>query len=215
MGESKTLDQPVSSVKLDVRTGEVEVTGQAGATRTTVVRTIKYRGQQPGRQDTYRVDGGVLTLTGDCGDDCEVDYAVTVPAGMTVSGATTTGRVALHNVGAVDVKTGTGVIELADVAGPVRAETNTGSIHGTRLRGGAVQATANTGEIELTLAEADNVTANTAVGHITLSVPSSGTYRVSGHTGTGHREIGVDDSASGQYSLDLNSGTGSVEVTRA
>jgi DUF4097 and DUF4098 domain-containing protein YvlB len=161
------------------------------------------------------VAGGVLTLTGDCGDDCTVNYVVTVPAGLTVAGGTDAGHIALHNVGAVDVKTSSGSVQLADVTGTVKAETSNGAIEGTGLRGGPVQATTNNGEIDLTLAEADNVTARTSNGRIRLTVPASATYRVSGSSSNGHRKIGVADDASGKYALDLNTDNGPVEVNKA
>jgi hypothetical protein len=214
VSDTTTLDQSVTSVKLDGGSGSVEVNGQAGATKVTVERTIRYRDQQPNR-DTYRVAGGVLTLTGDCGDNCNVDYVVTVPAGLTVAGGTDAGHIALHNVGAVDVKTSSGSVQLVGVTGTVKAETSNGAIEGSGLRGGAVQATTSNGEIDLTLADANNVTARTSNGRIRLTVPSSGTYRVSGNSSNGHRKIGVDDDASGRYALDLNTDNGSIEVNKA
>ncbi|MFC0432457.1 DUF4097 family beta strand repeat-containing protein [Kutzneria buriramensis] len=214
VSDTTTLDQSVTSIKLDGHSGSVEVNGQTGATKVTVERTIKYRDQRP-NQDAYQVTGGVLTLTGDCGSDCDVDYVVTVPAGLAVGGGTSSGHIALHHVGAVDVKTSTGSVELADVTGTVKAETSNGAIEGTGLRGGAVQATTSNGEIDLTLADANNVTARTSNGRIQLTVPSSATYRVSGNSSNGHRRIGVDDDASGKYSLDLNTDNGSIEVDKA
>ena len=58
VGDTKTLDQPITSIKLDAHAGDVTVRGQAGTTKTTVVRTIKYYNGSAPTQDTYRVDGG-------------------------------------------------------------------------------------------------------------------------------------------------------------
>lgn len=213
LSDTKTLDQPVTSIKLDGRSGGVEVRGQAGLSKVTVDRTIQYTGGQP-KTDTYRVDGGVLVLTGECGDNCDVDYLVTVPAGLAVSGQTSNGHVELHNVGAVDVTTSSGSVDLVDVVGTVKAHTDNGSIEGSGLRGGTVQANTDNGSITLTLAEAADVTARTTNGQITLTVPSD-SYRVSTDTHNGHRKIGVSNDPSGRHALDLNTDNGSIEVTQA
>ena len=212
--DTKTLDQQVTSIKLDGGSGGVEVRGQSGLTKVTVDRTVKYTSGQP-RTDTYRVDGGVLVLTGNCGDHCDVDYLVTVPVGLAVGGQLSSGRIELHNVGPVDVTTTTGSIDLVDVVGAVKAQTTNGRIEGGGLRGGGVRADTSNGSIDLKLADANDVTARTSNGQIKLTVPSSGTYRVSGDSHNGHRQIGVDDDASGRYALDLNSDNGSIEVTKA
>jgi hypothetical protein len=212
VSDTKTLDQSVTSIKLDGRSGGVEVRGQAGLSKVTVDRTIKYTSGQP-KTDTYRVDDGVLVLTGECGDNCDVEYLVTVPAGLAVSGQTSTGHIELHNVGPVDVTATTGSIDLVDVVGPVKAHTSNGSIEGTGLRGGAVQANTSNGSIELTLATAADVQARSTNGAIKLAVPSD-SYRVQTDTHNGHRKIGVTDDPSGKHTLDLNTDNGSIEVTQ-
>ena len=63
VSDTKTLDQSITAVKLAGRSGNVHVTGQAGLTKTTVERTIRYRNGSPG-QDTYHVEGGTLETLG-------------------------------------------------------------------------------------------------------------------------------------------------------
>jgi hypothetical protein len=213
MSETKTLDQPVTSIKLDGRSGDVTVQGQSGLTKVTVKRTIKYHDGTP-KQDTYHVDGGVLVLSGDCGSNCDVDYDVTAPAGLPVSGETSNGDVQLRNVGAVNVTTSSGEVDLADVAGTVKAETSNGEITGRGLRGGKVQATTSNGRIDLALLEPGDVTARTDNGDIKLAVPTGG-YRVTTQNHNGHRKIGVTEDPNGKNILDLGSDNGDIEVVQA
>ena len=214
MSDTKTLDQQVTAIRFDGRAGSVQVQGKTGQTKATVERTIKYRDGTSPKQDTYRVDGSVLVLTGDCGEDCSVDYDVTVPAGVAVSGQTTAGDIELHGVGAVDVTTTAGGVDLADVRGTVKAHTTNGEITGSGLRGGGVQVETTNGGIDLTMAEAADVTARTSNGGIKLAVPS-GSYRVSTNNHTGRQKIGVAEDPNGKYRLDLNTDNGSIDVTQA
>lgn len=213
VSDTTTLDQPVTAIKLDGRSGRVHVRGQAGLSKVTVERTVRYHDGSP-NLNTYRVDGGVLALTGECGSNCDVDYDVTGPAGLPVSGEASNGDVELLHVGAVDVATTSGGIELTDVTGTVKARTSNGEITGSGLRGGgAVQATTSNGAVDLTFAEAADVTARTSNGAIKLAVPSA-SYRVSTTTGNGHRKIGVADEQNGKYRLDLTTDNGPIEVTQ-
>jgi Putative adhesin len=213
MSETKTLDQSVTSIKLAGRSGDVVVRGQSGLTKVTVKRTIKYRDGTP-KQDTYRVDGGVLVLGDDCGGNCDVDYDITAPAGLPVSGETSNGDVQLRNVGAVNVTTSSGEVDLADVAGTVKAETSNGEITARGLRGGSVQAKTSNGRIDLALLEPGDVTARTDNGDIKLAVPTGG-YRVTTQNHNGHRKIGVTDDPNGKNTLDLGSDNGDIEVVAA
>ncbi|MFI9388278.1 DUF4097 family beta strand repeat-containing protein [Kutzneria sp. NPDC052558] len=214
ISDTKTFDQPVTSIKLDNHAGDVSVQGQAGLTKTTVVRTIKYRDGSAPSVDTFHVDGGVLTLAGDCGSNCSIDYQVTAPAGLPITGQTTAGDVTLAKVGAVDVGTTSGEVELSDVTGAVKAHTTNGKVSGSGLRGGVIQADTTNGGIELTLAEAVDVTARTTNGQIRLAVPDDG-YRVSTDTHNGDRKIRIANDPAGKHSLTLSTDNGSIRVDPA
>ena len=213
VSETKTLDQAVTSVKLDGRSGDVTVRGQVGLAKVTVQRTIKYHDSVPNK-DTYRVDGGVLVLSGDCGNDCDVDYEVTVPAGLSVTGKTSSGDIELNNVGPVDVSTTSGQLTLTDVTGSVKAGTSNGDIQGAGLHGGTVQATTSNGAIDLVLREPADVTARTSNGDIKLGMPT-GSYRVDTTNNNGHRKIGIAQDPNGHNHLDLSTDNGEIEVVPA
>ncbi|QUQ67578.1 DUF4097 family beta strand repeat-containing protein [Kutzneria sp. CA-103260] len=214
VSDTKALDQSITSIKLDTHAGDVSVQGQAGLTKTTVVRTIKYTTGPAPTQDTYHVDGGVLTLSGDCGSNCSIDYQVTAPAGLPISGQATAGDITLAKVGAVDVGATSGDVELTDVTGTVKAKTTNGNVTGSGLKSGTVQANTTSGSVNLTLAEAADVSAHTTNGQIRLAVPGD-SYRVSTDTHNGDRKIRVADDPAGKHSLDLTTDNGDIRVDHA
>ncbi|GAA2385570.1 hypothetical protein GCM10010420_05140 [Streptomyces glaucosporus] len=210
-GDGATVDAEITSVRLESGPGDVTLRGREDLDRVTLERTVEYRGDRP-EGATHRVEDGVLVLGG-CGRRCEVRYTVDVPAGITVTGSTSNGRVTLDKVGAVDVSTSNGRVELEDVAGPVEVRTNNGRITGRGLRGDGIRAETSNGEVDLALAAPQDVRVRTSNGDVVLTVPGA-RYRVTADSDNGDRNIGVDDDPSGPYTLDLATGNGGITVKR-
>jgi hypothetical protein len=210
--DDASLREQVTSVRLDAGTGSVTVRGRKGLDQVSVHREITYHGDRP-QGATHRVDEGRLTLGG-CGDDCEVDYTVEVPAGVPVDGETSRGDADLSRTGPVDLRTGSGDVTLAGVAGRVKARTSNGDINGKDLRGGRIEVATSNGEIDLTPGKAQDIHAETGNGGLTVNLPDS-TYRISVKTGNGDKDIGVPDDPSGRHRIDLTSGNGDISVNPA
>ncbi|MFE1951921.1 DUF4097 domain-containing protein [Streptomyces sp. NPDC059524] len=172
-------------------------------------REIEYRDDKP-RDATHRIENGVLILGG-CGSRCSVDYTVDVPAGIPVTGELSSGAVHLNKVGAVNVTTSSGRIELHGVSGAVEVRTSNGRITGDDIKGTRVQAQTSNGAIKLDLATPLDVQAQTSNGDITLTLPKAG-YQVTADTDNGDRTIGVSDDPSGKYRLGLRSSNGDITV---
>ncbi|WP_409493395.1 DUF4097 family beta strand repeat-containing protein [Amycolatopsis sp. cmx-11-12] len=220
------LTQSIKSVRVENDEGTVKIRTGGGPAK--VHQEFSYRWNKPG--DAYRVDGDTLVLAG-CGDNCEVDYDVTVPSGVPVTGRVDSGAVDIAGVSTVDISVDSGRVEVRDVPGTVKVRADSGrvelknigqdvdvnassgAIKGERL-GGNVKAQADSGRIELELVKAANITAKSDSGSIEVTVPS-GDYDVSGTTDSGSREIDVNQSGSAQYKLDLNTDSGSVKVNAA
>ncbi|GAA3651890.1 DUF4097 domain-containing protein [Streptomyces chitinivorans] len=202
------LSDEVTSVRLEGGSGDVELRGGNGA-GVSVHRSVEYRGERP-EGATHRVADGVLVL-GDCGGDCSVSYTVELPAGVPVSGSASTGTITLSDVGAVEVSTSSGRIELDGVAGAVDVRTSNGRITGRGLKGGGIRAQTSNGAISLSPSAAQDVRAKTSNGAIDLTVPE-GSYRVSAHSGNGDRRIGVPDAPDGEHRLELNTSNGDITV---
>jgi DUF4097 and DUF4098 domain-containing protein YvlB len=207
------VTQKVTSVRLDSTSGGVTLNGKKGAGETSVHRSIDYSGNNKPSGATHRMEGGVLVLGG-CGKDCSVNYTVDLPAGLPVSGETSTGAVRLTDVGSVTVKTSTGRIEMDKVAGPVKVETHSGRITGTGIQGESIQAKTNNGAITLTPTTAQNVTAETSNGDVTITAPSAH-YNVKIHNNNGKHKVNIPSDPAGKYKLDLTTSNGEITINPA
>jgi len=200
---------PVTAVRLDTTAGSVTVRGVADTTKTTIRRVVRYHGEAPGR--TYGTGGGTLTLRG-CGRECSVEYTVTAPAGLPVTGHGQAGGIDLTRVGRVDVTTEAGAVEVDGAAGPVTARTEAGAISGTRLASGPVSARTENGGIDLAVSKPADVRATTENGGVQVTVPAAA-YRVSAQVNeVGERTIGVREDPSAAHALDLATGNGDIDV---
>ncbi|MFH8978535.1 DUF4097 family beta strand repeat-containing protein [Streptomyces sp. NPDC017890] len=210
--DDASLREQVTSVRLDMGNGSATIRGREGLDEVTVHREITYHGDRP-EEATHRIDAGRLTLGG-CGDDCEVDYTVEVPAGVPVDGKTSRGDADLSQVGPVDLSTGSGDVTLEGVTGPVKARTSNGDVNGKDLRGGRTDVETSNGDIDLAPAKPQDIRARTSNGEQTVRLPDS-TYRISVKTGNGDENIGVRNDPSGAHRIDLTSGNGDIAVKPA
>ncbi|MFI6519802.1 DUF4097 family beta strand repeat-containing protein [Spirillospora sp. NPDC050679] len=203
------LRQKITAVRLDgIGSGRVTVRG--GAAEASLRRTLRYRDDRPDGP-THRVRDGVLTLSG-CGSGCSVDYTVQLPAGVPVSGGTSSGSISLTRVGPVEVTTNSGSIRLDGVAGTVKARTSNGRIEAAGLKGTGIDVQTSNGEIKLAPATAQSVRAKTSNGDITVTSPA-GRYKISTRTGSGDKDITVPNDPSAAHLLDLTTGNGDITVT--
>ncbi|WP_242908552.1 DUF4097 family beta strand repeat-containing protein [Actinomadura terrae] len=200
----------ITAVRLDNGAGSVTLRG--GAAKTSLHRELKYRGERP-KGETHRVENGVLILDG-CGSGCSASYTVDLPAGLPVSGGTSSGRVKLTRVGKVDVRTSSGSIHMDGVNGPINVRTSNGRIEGTGLRGDQIEARTSNGAIRLTPVTQQNIRARTSNGSITVTVPT-GRYQVTTHTSNGDRKISVTNDPAAPHRLDLTTSNGDITAKPA
>jgi DUF4097 and DUF4098 domain-containing protein YvlB len=139
---------------------------------------------------------------------------VDLPAGLPVTGKTSSGSIHLSRVGAVNVSTDSGSIHLDDVNGPVKARTDNGEIEGRGLKGGGIDVGTDNGDVSLTPTTAQNIRAKTDNGEIKVTVPA-GRYRVTSRTGDGDRTISVPNDPSAPYLLDLHTSNGDITAKPA
>lgn len=209
---------------LDVRNGVGGVTLTTGDRAEVRARVTSWR---PGASGRVSVDGGTLTLDG-CGRWCRVQYEVTAPSGVDLTGEMGSGNLVAENLGQVAFETGSGTIDLAAVQGPIAVEAGSGDIRIVAAADTVVASTgsgnvtvtdaaatvtaeAGSGNINLTLVEPVSATLTTGSGNITASVPA-GPYRIAGTTGSGDREINVATDPASAYVLTLDTGSGNVTV---
>ncbi len=202
----------VTSIRLDNGNGEVRVEASAGASTVSVHRRVHYRGDKPSGT-SFHVEDGVLTLSG-CGEDCNVDYAVKVPAGLPVAGGTSNGDLALTGVGAVDVHTSNGDIALTDATGPVKLRTSNGDVDVEDVKGGGIDTRTSNGEVTIRTVTPQNIKARTTSGGLTVTVPRA-RYRISAENSDGDKNVAFGNDPSGTYLLDLSTTSGDLTVKPA
>ncbi|WP_411143912.1 DUF4097 family beta strand repeat-containing protein [Streptomyces sp. x-80] len=210
--DDTVVSQKITSVRLDTGSGGLTLRGGKDVTKVSVHREVTYHGDRP-EGATQHVDDGVLVLDG-CGRNCSVTYTIDLPAGVPVTGKTSTGAVSLSQVGAVHVTTSSGSIELDGVSGTVDVRTSNGEITGRGLTGGRIQAQTTNGAIALTPATPQDVRAQTTNGSIALTMPS-GRYQVSAKSGLGQKDIGIPHDPAGPHRLDLTTGNGGITAKSA
>lgn len=207
--DDAALSGKVTAVRLDNPSGGVTVEGVSDGGGLSVHRRVEYRGDKP-TGPSRRIENGVLVLGG-CGDHCSVDYTVEVPAGTPVSGHLGSGSIRLTDVGAVEVSTSSGRIELHGVTGSVEAKTSNGRITGKGIEDKQIQAQTSNGRINLAPGRPADVHAQTSNGDITLTVPQA-RYRVNARAANGDENIGVTDDPSGPFELGLKTSNGDITV---
>jgi hypothetical protein len=195
-----------------------------------VKRHFRYGGDRPKGRD--RLDGSVLRIDTACGHDCSVDYVVSVPTAVPVTGSTGSGPVSLQRVGAValsigsgsislrgasgdvSVQTGSGEITVQDVTGAVTARTGSGSIRVHRVSG-VVVAEAGSGEVDVADTGGDHLTLRTGSGAISVvmtklqtvrAVADSGEIRVMVPAGLALDVSAVSDSGEARIGVPVTAG---------
>ncbi|MEU2714438.1 DUF4097 family beta strand repeat-containing protein [Streptomyces sp. NPDC007205] len=206
------VSQKVTSVRLDNRNGGVKVDASADASVISVHRKVNYRGDKPSGT-SFRVENGVLTLSG-CGSGCGVDYLVSVPAGLPVTGGTSNGGLTLTDVGTVDVHTSNGGIAVNHATGAVKLRTSNGDVDVEDVKGGDIDTQTSNSEVTIQTATPQNIKARTTSGGLTVTAPPA-KYRISANDSHGDEKVAFKNDPSGTYHLDLSTTNGDLTVKSA
>ena len=164
-----------------------------------------------------------------CGDlykNIAIDYDVTTPKSISLHAATGSGNVTVANIdGTVTATSGSGDINAENLAAVAKLQTGSGSIRAGGIRGGAnlqtgsgdidlhqtapgdVRAATGSGNIHL---HGTNGTLNTSTGSGDIDVDGQPTVDWKLHTGSGDIRMNVGNNA--KFSLDANTGSGSIHV---
>ncbi|MCX4470628.1 DUF4097 domain-containing protein [Micromonospora sp. NBC_01655] len=217
----------VARVVLRPGAGDVTVRGTGPTGQIRVKRVLRYHGEQPDTR--YELNGDELVLDTDCGPRCSVSYDVTVPPGTAVRGEGGSGNIDLTQVGAVELRLGSGNVDVSGATGAVRAETGSGDVEVTdvsgpatlragsgnitgRGLGGQVDAETGSGNVDVELSVPASARAHAASGDVDLVVPA-GRYRVRSNVGSGDADLGITDDPTASLLVDVSVGSGNVTVS--
>jgi Putative adhesin len=225
---SDTEPVRITSIRISGGSGDVAIRTSA-RTDTVIRRVVRYRGAEPER--TYRIEGSVLSIDTRCGNDCGVSYDIEAPAGVSVTGGTTSGDVRLAGVKDVEIDVRSGDVTVDDASGAVHVETTSGNITASAVRGetrlkaasgdiegralaGAVVAEATSGTVELGLTRPAAVSAKATSGDVRVTVPRD-RYQVRVRTGSGNEAVGVPNDPAATNVLDVSATSGDVTLEEA
>ena len=207
-GGAVTLNTSSGSVRVEVGTGTQ--VGVSYAEHFELKRpTISSSTSANGVQLNARCAGGVL------GNNCDVNYLLTVPAAAVLT--LHTGDGAIHVIGgsgADSFDTGNGAILFENVSGDIVAHTGDGRIGGNGVRSKSVHASTGNGGVNIGWAVAPlTVVATTGDGGIALTVPQGGgPYRMSTHTGDGGVHVTVPTDPAATATITAETGSGGIVI---
>ena len=208
-----TLNTSSGSVRVEVGTSTqvgVSYTEHFQLKRPTVSSSTTANGVQL----NAKCAGGVW------GNNCQVNYVLTVPATAALTLHSGDGAIrVVGGSGADSFDTGNGAILFENVSGDIVARTGDGAIGGDGVRSKSVHASTGNGGVSIDWTVAPStVVASTGDGRIEVGVPSgTGPYRTSTHTGSGsvHVTVPTDPAATATISAQTGNGGIVVDVTSA
>lgn len=193
--EALHVNEPVTEIRVELGASDVEI---LAADVTTVDVTAKIKGEKNHLRQEAR--GGTLLLTIECAESpCGSHIRATVPRAARLA-----------------VKTGAGDVALLGTRGATKLETGSGDISAAAFAGSELSAHTGSGDVNLVVAEpSQRLSIHTGSGDVRLLVPA-GKYRVALDTGSGkERVIGIIDDAAAERTIDVDTGSGDVQIDGA
>jgi hypothetical protein len=222
---------PVTSLTVQDYGGQVRVT--AGPVRQAqVTETIRYDPGAGVPAVAESVTGGRLNLSDPAcqNTDCDVDFTVTVPSGITVTVDTQGGPADIAGIaggsvntdggsariaqvtGPLTVSTGGGPAALSEVAGPLRVDTSGGSLAARAISAATASVSTGGGPAQVTFSTAPKtVTVSSDGGPAILRVPG-GPYALNADSEGGPELIGIATDPAARPTLTISSGGGPLQI---
>ena len=185
----------------DADSSEIRVTGKACAKSEAAVHQIQLLSNTEG-MDAY-IEAKIPSR-GRMFQNATLDLRATVPSRLALAVQDSTGEILVRNVAALQLRDGTGDIEIEGVPGDVSVTDGTGAT-AVRAIGGSLQVKDGTGPLRIRDVRG-SVTVDDGTGEIKIS-EVGGDLRLRDGTG----DIEIEDIAG---SVDVRDGTGDVSVSR-
>lgn len=216
-----SASRPVAAVEVSVDSADVTVRPASGPAAESLRQTLDWSLAKP--QVTESWQGETLVVSERCdsrrlfgGDACGATLDLAVPSGVPVHVVADSGSVIVRRMtGNLRVETQSGDVTFDSVASDLWARVESGSIGADRLRSLHVDAQTVSGDLTLGFAVApDAVSGSVVSGSVSVTVPPGATYRVTGSTVAGNRQIAdglVDDASPRTIALDSQAGDTDLE----
>jgi Toastrack DUF4097 len=208
--------QPAKIV-LSLSSGDVTIRrGPAGAV--TVRRQLQWVHSEPVIDEHW--DGRTLVVTQNCPSgfldlQCNVNYSLTVPEGVSVTATTASGNIRVADVsGPLQLKSDSGDVRAVNPVGDVAAKTASGNVTISGARSGTVTAASDSGDVTLGFAAAPGeVSADSASGNVAVAVPAGDSYNIQASTASGNRNVSVPDDPGSLRLILARTDSGDVTVS--
>ncbi len=204
----------VHAVQLETDDGEITV--RPGTGREATLETREWSGLLGGPELEVRNERGRLVVDSNCpgwfSNACGAELVLTVPRGVPVNLRTGSGDIEVAGVvGDAKLQTGSGEIEIAGLRdGDLTARTGSGDIDASRIDAGEVALRTGSGEIHVTGLAAQEVETRTGSGDIELTIADGTPPRsIFAHTGSGDVGLLVPDAS---YAVHTDIGAGDEDV---
>ena len=234
--EKRTFRAPAGDrpLALDVRGSRLELVPAAdGADGVEVTRWFKAT-RVAGKAETAwsQAKEGDIRLHTKCAGfmvRCEGRYRVAVPDGASVRVRGDSGKVTARELGALDVETGNGAVEVERASGPVKVRTDNGRVDvdgtegavdlgtsngsiKTRKVDGAMRLETDNGRVEVRDTESERIRARADNGTVDLAL--KGTPRlVDARTDNGNISIALPTGGGAEYDVSTETDNGGVDVS--
>lgn len=190
--EHLTIEEPVVSLEVDVGAGDLEIISAS-------VDEVSVEAKIEGASNhlAHSLEDGRLTLFDACNESlCGVNITAFVPEAVPLV-----------------LRTGSGDVRVRGTQAEATIRTGAGDIDGRELLGVGLHAETGSGDVALRVqAPAESVVVHAGAGDVELLVPR-GSYRLDVSTRAGDEHVdGVRNDASASGSIQVDTGSGDVNV---
>ncbi|MEO5842115.1 MAG: hypothetical protein ABIQ73_04695 [Acidimicrobiales bacterium] len=212
----RTFTEAVTTIEIRNGAGSVRVEGTTG-NEIAIDASIRRGLRKPSHSES--ITGSRLVLDANCPsmftNTCNLNYAVRVPAGISVVISSDGGGVRLSDLtGTIDASSSGGGIGVSRTTGTLRLRSSGGGITGEGLRSGEVDASSSGGGVRLAFAAAPtSVAANSSGGGVTVELPSTAeSYQLRVSSSGGSVSTPVRSDPTSPRVIDAHSSGGGVTV---
>lgn len=214
--EQTYVGQPANIV-VNLSSGDVTIRrGPAG--RVAVRRQLQWASNKPVIDERW--DGHTFVISQGCPSgfldpQCNVNYSLTVPAGVTVTAATASGNVQVAGItGALRLTSDSGDVGAANPVGTVTAQSASGNVTVSGARSSSVTARSDSGDVTLGFASVPGmVSADSASGNVIVAVPAGASYDVQAATASGNSNVNVPNTPGSPRLIHAHTDSGDVTVS--
>jgi hypothetical protein len=216
--QAASYPQSISEIAFVGSSGDIEIRADSASGNVELTRHLSWGPGSSQPTPDEQVDGSTLRIGSGCSafmSWCSIDYVVHVPRGTNVNLNSGSGDVLLAgDLGTTTAETGSGDIALeGSGTGPLSLKAGSGDIDAEGIDAGRVVGHTGSGSMNLDFAEApSDVALDAGSGDVSVQVPQ-GIYAVSGDSGSGDREVGVSLSPTSSNRIEIQTGSGDVNLT--